>query len=220
MYKVLLLSHIATATIALPTGLIPILAKKGGTIHRKAGLIYYYAMFGVAISALLMTVLKWNPFLMCLGVFAMYLTYTGKRALWYMRQKEQYKPGLQDRIPAFIALLAGIAMLAYTILQYYRHLGAPISVLQVFGMIQLVAATGDLRTLNKTELFKPGNIHWLRQHVARMGGAYISTVTAFLVVNVTFSPGWVVWLSPTVAGSMLITAGIRRLPKRDGRPIP
>jgi hypothetical protein len=43
-----------------------------------------------------------------------------------------------------------------------------------------------------------------------MGGSYISAVTAFVVVNFQFQPGFVLWLLPTAIGSPLIAMAIRK----------
>jgi hypothetical protein len=48
-----------------------------------------------------------------------------------------------------------------------------------------------------------------------MMGATIAVITAFLVVNVRFDPGWVVWLAPTVVLTPLIIVWSRRA--RQGR---
>lgn len=48
-----------------------------------------------------------------------------------------------------------------------------------------------------------------------MGGAYIATVSAFLVVNVSFIPQPILFIGPTLPGTPLIVwAGIRN--RRDG----
>ena len=46
-------------------------------------------------------------------------------------------------------------------------------------------------------------------------GATIAVVTAFLVVNVRFEPGWIIWLGPTVVLTPLIFVWAKRI--RAGR---
>jgi hypothetical protein len=55
----------------------------------------------------------------------------------------------------------------------------------------------------------------IANHLIRMMGATIAVITAFLVVNVHFDPGWVVWLAPTVVLTPLIIVWSRRA--RQGR---
>jgi ABC-type enterochelin transport system permease subunit len=44
----------------------------------------------------------------------------------------------------------------------------------------------------------------MRDHIGKMSGSYIAAITAFLVNNVDFLPPLVVWLSPTILGTMVI----------------
>ena len=83
-------------------------------------------------------------------------------------------------------------------------------VLLIFGIIQLVLAASGL--FQKADRKKN-----IPRHVARIGGAYIAAVTAFLVVNVTFLPGLVLWLSPTIIGTALVTWSISSWMKRFPR---
>ena len=47
--------------------------------------------------------------------------------------------------------------------------------------------------------------YWFQNHISRMGGSYIATVTAFLAVNnPPFIPGLVVWIAPGVIGGFII----------------
>ncbi len=47
--------------------------------------------------------------------------------------------------------------------------------------------------------------YWFQNHISRMGGSYIATVTAFLVVNnPPYILGLVVWIAPGVIGGTII----------------
>ncbi|MDX5346239.1 MAG: hypothetical protein LPK19_03245, partial [Hymenobacteraceae bacterium] len=57
---------------------------------------------------------------------------------------------------------------------------------------------------------------WQRQqlllrHISRMGGAFIATVTAFVVVNVHVEPAFIPWLLPTVVFTPLIAYHSRKI---------
>ncbi len=41
---------------------------------------------------------------------------------------------------------------------------------------------------------------WIRYHIGRISGAYLATITAFLVNNVHTDPEFVAWLLPTTIG--------------------
>ena len=50
-----------------------------------------------------------------------------------------------------------------------------------------------------------------------MLAAYIATFTAFAVTNITFLPGLLVWLTPTVIGSAGIAMTITYYKRKFGR---
>lgn len=211
MYTILLISHIIFGTVSLLAGLGATLTKKGRTAHKKSGTIYYWAMYGTTFCAVIMALAKWNPFLLSIGIFATYLVFSGRRAIYYLRLKEQYTPTLKDKLPPIVGLLTSVTMLTYPLTAYAAGHGWPVSVLQVFGGILLLFSIRDIRTVANTANFSARNIMWLPKHISAMGGAYISTVTAFLVVNVRFSPSWVVWLAPTAVGTVFISMSIAKL---------
>ncbi len=56
----------------------------------------------------------------------------------------------------------------------------------------------------------PENVDWLNTHFSSMGGAYIATVTAALLVNINVLPSTVVFIVPTLIGSVLIARATRK----------
>jgi uncharacterized membrane protein len=210
MYKAILLLHILAGPAALGSGLVAIFAAKGRSNHNRSGRIYERSMYAVGVSAILMTMLKFNPFLLAIGIFALYLTYSGKRALFYFRLRETYQPGLQDKLPSAAGVVTGLFMIGFPVGQMLTTGNFFVPVLAVFGLVLLISSFGDLATFRKPHLFTKGNKAWLLKHIGMMGGAYISTVTAFLVTSVHISQQWLVWLTPTVVGTVLITRTIRQ----------
>lgn len=205
MYRSILIIHILIGIAALIAGIIAIVAKKGPKLHAKAGKIYYMSMYGIGLSSFVMTLLKFNPFLMAISVFSVYLTYSGKRAIDNWRLKEAYTPVFKDRLPLYIALVTGLFMVGFPVtLMILNHVFF-VPVLSVFGVIMLMAVKADLQKYNNPANFTPRNKQWLIHHIGMMGGAYIATFTAFLVNNVHIDQGWILWLSPTVAGTIMIT---------------
>jgi len=81
--KILIYIHAGFGGIALLAGLIPLIAKKGLQLHRKSGLVFYYSMLMSAITAMVIAILPnhESPFLFAVGIFSLYFTLTGKRAL-------------------------------------------------------------------------------------------------------------------------------------------
>ncbi|MBX2907294.1 MAG: hypothetical protein KF744_14715 [Taibaiella sp.] len=211
MFIVLLIAHIVFGTTSLLAGLGATLTKKGRRPHILSGLVFYWAMYGTTFCAVIMALLKWNPFLLSIGIFATYLVFTGRQAIRFLRLRESYKPTTKDKIPALVGFITAITMLAYPLTAYAAGHGWPVSVLQVFGGILLLFSIRDYRIMSNAGNFTARNKVWLPRHISAMGGAYISTVTAFLVVNIRFTPSWVVWLAPTAVGTVLISMSIAKL---------
>ncbi|HVF97644.1 MAG TPA: hypothetical protein VM871_09995, partial [Flavisolibacter sp.] len=80
----------------------------------------------------------------------------------------------------------------------------------VFGLISTGFALADAKLYIKGP---KGKQHWLAGHIASMGGGYIATWTAFIVTNIHFLPPVLVWLLPTVVGTVCIAYSIRKYVK-------
>ena len=179
-----LVLHILSGYTALMCGAVAMSTVKGGKRHRKWGLVFYYSMIVVSATAIVMAFAKNIDFLLYIGIFVLYQNFGGRKAL---RNKSQI-PDIIDWVILAIAFVNGVAMM------YTMEI-----VLLVFGGITMVLVATDLR------LYIPalrGKKHppkaWLSKHIGMMMGAYIGTLTAFLVVNVQFQPHWIVWLGPTI----------------------
>ena len=58
MHDTLLPIHIAAGGFAIVLGAVALIVKKGGTIHRRSGLLFVYAMLVMGISASILEFLK------------------------------------------------------------------------------------------------------------------------------------------------------------------
>ena len=74
-----------------------------------------------------------------------------------------------------------------------------------FGSLGLLFVWQDFLIFNKKSSIKN---YWLIGHLQRMTGAFIASITAFLVVNAKYFPnsilGFVYWLLPTIIFTPLI----------------
>ena len=82
------LLHITAGTIALFVAPIAMLTVKGGPTHRRWGKVYFWAMAGVALTAVVLAV--WRPvvFLALLAVSSFYAAFSGYRVLYRKRPEE------------------------------------------------------------------------------------------------------------------------------------
>ena len=157
-------------------------------MHRKSGLWFYFAMLGVCFTAIWLSATRSNDFLLHLGIFSLYQTWVGRRAI----AVKTLRAATPDYILLVIASANGILML----------LSANM-LLVFFGSIQVYMAVSHwircLKVLRGGEL---PQAYWLRVHIGMMTGGFIASVTAFLVVNHNTSdsvlPVWLTWLLPTL----------------------
>jgi uncharacterized membrane protein len=197
--------HATLGSIAFLAGFIAIITKKGGNYHKKSGIVFYYTMLFSAISALIIAVLPKHesPFLFTIGLFSSYFIITGYRALRFKKPN----PSLTlDKIIAACMILTGIVMIGYPLLMN----GKFNIVLTVFGTIGIVFAIRDLLLFKNAKRLRNS---WLKLHIGKMLGGYISAVTAFIVVN-QFIPGIAGWLTPSIFGSAYIAYWFRKLNKK------
>jgi hypothetical protein len=203
-YKTALLIHVVSGFTALGAGMVAMLVKKGQRVHRLSGLVFFYAMLGVAASAISISVSKSNLFLLHIGIFALYQNVSGYRAT----RNKTIKPNWLDWSMWGIAAINSFFML------YHQTL-----VLMVFGTISSILVIGDLRIfIRHIQGQEIPKLEWLSQHIGMMMGTYIATSTAFVVVNAnSFRPAWLPWLLPTALGVPLIVYFTRKYAPRNKR---
>lgn len=201
--------HAFAGGLALISGFAAILSKKGQKLHIKSGSIYFWSMMTVIITAIVMALLRDNSFLQSIAVFSFYLAFTGKRLLRY---KKAISPKPIDWIISSIALVVAIGMLyaaIETMIQDGFAGAAP--VLLVFGFFLFSMSAQDLIKMKRKRFVKNA---WIFDHIGRMSGSFIATSTAFIVVNFSMTPAWVLWLLPTAIGTPLIYKVSARWRKR------
>lgn len=199
LIQILLYIHALAGGVSLLTGLAAIFSAKGGKAHRFSGLIYYWAMLFVVISGLIVGAYRGNIFIQTIAVFSFYMVFTGRRVL---RHKKSLRPSALDWTFNLLSMLTAIGMLlfaAHIILRFGFKGMSP--VLLVFGSLLLTMVVQDFIKLKRKKFVKNA---WLFDHIGRMGGSYIATVTAFMVVNIDFSPQWLIWLLPTFVGTPIL----------------
>lgn len=205
--KLALYLHIFAGFTALTTGLVPMFSKKGSKVHVTWGKVYYWAMFVVAVTALIRFQMKMNLiFLSGIAVFSFYNTFTGVRLI---RRKTNPTPEFIDWFGAILMVIGAFGMLYFGYVAFGLENVFYTVLFTIFGIFMLVLAFEDIRIFMGRKLIN-NNVplqtrYWFQNHISRMGGSYIATVTAFLVVNnPPYIPGLVVWIAPGVIGGVII----------------
>jgi hypothetical protein len=205
--KFALYLHIFAGFIALTTGLVPMFSKKGSKTHIAWGKVYYWAMFVVAVTALIRFQMKMNLiFLSGVAVFSFYNTFTGVRLI---HRKNNPKPEFIDWFGAVLMVISSLGMLYFSYLAYRNDSTFYTILFIIFGLFMFFLAFEDLQVFTSKKWINNDvplqTRYWFQNHISRMGGSYIATVTAFLVVNnPPYIPGLVVWIAPGVIGGLII----------------
>lgn len=203
----ILYAHIAAGSTALAVGPFAMFSAKGRTLHRRAGIVYVWAMVAVVVSAVFLAIYRPNLFLLGIAVLSFYLTFAGYRALFHKRLHEGVGVTWLDRTVSGVTLLFGLGLVAYGVITGFSLL--PI----VFGILTAVLVSREFRKY-------AGHVEkgeWFFAHIIGMLAAYIATFTAFAVTNVEFLPETLVWLMPTVIGSVGISLTIAHYQRRFAR---
>lgn len=193
--------HAALGAIALLSGAIALLAKKGSPTHVKLGLVFYYSMLISAIVAMIIACLPnhENTFLFSIGIFSIYLILMGRRSIRF--KNKHHTLGIEKIISATL-FLTGVGMVIYSL-----FLSSSINVVMlVFGFISIGIAIKDYFLYQNNEIRTK---KYLSLHLGKMTGGYIAAVSAFFVVN-QILPGVWNWFAPGVVGSILLTIYARK----------
>ena len=203
--QILIFIHAAFGGIALLAGLVSIIAKKGKNIHRKSGLVFFYSMMLSGIIAMIVAVLPnhESPFLFAVGIFSLYFVLTGNRALNFKRKNPDLKI---DKLISIIMITTGVLMILLPII-----LTKSINiVLVVYAIVGIIFSVSDLILFRNPERLRKG---WLKLHLGKMLGGYISATTAFVVVN-EFFPSFYGWFIPGIVGGFVIAYWMRKMNKK------
>ena len=142
---VFLALHVATAVVALVAGCIAIASRKGGTSHRRSGVVFAYTMIATGISAAGISVYEGKSF--GGGLVTVYFVFTAWTAV-----KSSSPTGRRVDIAlmvfAFIMAAAGYAHATTALGRPGNHIdGVPAAMLFFMSTINLLAAVGDVRMI-------------------------------------------------------------------------
>ena len=200
--RILIYSHAFLGGIALFSGMVSLIAKKGKTIHRKSGKVFLFSMLSSALTALIISVLPnhESAFLFSIGVFSSYLILTGYRAISYKSKNVNLTI---DKIISWTMIVLAFLMIFYNPI-FNNKVNI---VLTAFGIVGSFLSIRDLILYKNTERLTAG---WLKLHLGKMIGGYISATTAFVVVN-DFFPSFYGWFIPGIIGGFYITYWMNKL---------
>ena len=207
LIKIIIYVHAFFGGIGLIAGTAIMFSKKGNLLHKKLGKIFSVGMLVSSVLSLFICMLPnhHNSFLLMIGIFTIYMILIGNRVVNYKRK--EYKNFL-DKLISGVILVTSIIMIVLTVYQKIFHNNFPILLL-IFGILGLFMSYKDFVFYKNEDRHKK----WLISHVGKMVGAYIASVTAFLVAGAGFGNNFYAWILPSIIGTIYIIFWGRKLNK-------
>jgi len=216
----MLFSHIAAGAFALVFGFVALYAAKGATVHRKAGLLFVYAIVAMAVFGLAVAVGRGVAPAMnipralltaCLAITAL----TSVRAADAQSQRIDAFAMLLTLGAGVISLLFGFEAIAHG----GKRLGVPATQFLMLAAVGLIAGFGDLRMLTRPGSFE--RAHLLARHIWRMCVALLISTLALVVGQAQVIPAPLskpfLLALPVLAIVLSMLYWLRRVRAKDNR---
>jgi hypothetical protein len=195
--------HVTFGVVALFVVPAALFARKGGAWHQRWGIAFTVSMFVVLFSAGFLWQAKGHLFLVPLAGVSAYLIFNGWRVI--ARRRRPVPDQFEDRVDM---LAAGVAIVAGAATAYLGGSAATPLLVSIkpallgIGSIAIAFGINDILGFRSPRM----RAGWLLAHLSAMLAAYISAVTAFVVINAHEVPMMLRWLVPSSIGAATITA--------------
>ncbi|MCK6544508.1 hypothetical protein L6R52_01435 [Myxococcota bacterium] len=241
---VLVLAHVLGGGLGLASMVVPLVAKKGGRAHARAGWVFTAGMTLASVTGLVITAvwmftpLTFKPldgatpealaahvasvrggavFLGGISILTLSALWSAIRALGRKRAPEPSAARVDTLLPA-VLILAGLASALYA-------LATAKWLVLVFAVIELGTGAQDLRFARRP---LSSRMAWWYQHMRGMMTAVIGAVTAFFVLGartvieplVPPSLAFLPWLAPSLVIVPAFSVWIAYYQRRFGERAP
>lgn len=188
--------HAIAGAVALLAPLPALLFKKGGLLHRLAGLTYVAAMLVLAVTAVPMSFFQWDAILLVILFLSCYMTLG---AMLEVRARRANKEPVRSPLRRWLAagLIAATGTVT-TMSLVWDNLSTSL-LTAGFMYVATVLATRDFTQANLTR--EVSLREWKGWHMLRMLGSYTLTFTVYSILN--FESLDMVWriVLPVLGGS-------------------
>jgi uncharacterized membrane protein len=176
MDTALVFVHVTGGTVALITGGIAMLVRKGETVHRYAGSVFFVAMLTMTISAFVVAVIRDQSINISASTVTFYMIVTS----WVAATRKDGEIGRFETA----ALLLGLGVTASAFLFALR--GGDVQVVHyVFGSIAAIGVLSDVNVLARGGLSGRQRI---ARHLWRMSFAMLVATGAYFAGQPRFVP--------------------------------
>ena len=146
IYTPAFLIHIVSGSLALLSGAVALLVRKGSRPHRRFGDVFTIAMLCMGSSSAYIGTMRSQPLNVVSGVLMCYLVATA----WLTVRRDETETGLFEYGLLLMALVIGVGSLIWGWQAFHPGWANPYEPAEAFvffGSVALLAATGDVRVL-------------------------------------------------------------------------
>jgi uncharacterized membrane protein len=166
----LLVVHVAGASIGLLAGMTAMFSRKGGQLHRRSGKVFVVSMLAMCVAAIVIATVRAQPINLVAGTLTAYLVAT---AMMTVRPVSDPARRLARSLMA-AAFCAGIAAVALGLRQ---DDGVRVP-LFMFGVLGVLGSIGDFKALRAGTL---AGAPRLTRHLWRMSLALLIATASFFL---------------------------------------
>ena len=178
-YQSLLFAHGLSGVVALITFWFAAFAKKGSSLHLRAGKLYLLAMTGIVITALPMSAIIAGRGQHGVAVFLGYLVVITVSSMWVGRRAIRSKRD-QSAFRGRAYVVVAVLNLVASAVTFVVGLQMSEVLLMGFSAVGMHNGTGML-----IRRFRPLTMTrwWMKEHIAAMLGCGVATHIAFLAIG-------------------------------------
>ena len=205
LFNSLLTLHVVAGTATLLSAAVAIVSKLSDSAHKWhvfSGQVFFYAMTGIFVSALGLSLVRMNTPMLFVSIFSFYFAWMGRH---YALNRTGATSQLDKAVVAGMGAVF-VGMTIYSLTALYSGEGFGL-VTGVFGVIGTLNAWGDWQIIRRGGA--KGKLR-IAEHLGKMLGGTIAALTAFLVINVDEATV-LVWLAPTFILTPLIVIWSRKI---------
>lgn len=205
--KIFIYIHAFFGGIGLISGIGSIIVKKGSIPHKRMGKLFSIGMITSSLISIPITFMPnhGNTFLCLIGLFTIYLVISGNQILTF-KSKSKMSANALDRLISGTMLAISITMILFGIYGVIQGIYGNILFI-FFGSFGLLLTIKDFIFYKNFKALKNG---WLRNHIGKMIGAFIASITAFIVAGLGIG-SILSWILPSVLGTIYILYWKRKL---------
>lgn len=186
-FSLALAVHVACGFTLVAAGLLPILTRKGGRLHRLSGRVFVVLMSVLLVGAWVMTALHFSAYFLALTATATLTTFSGVRVL--RRKRPDLDPRQRAKAVDWSVTLAILAIGIWILtLVIQGKTGAKAAVSAALVYACFTYGGWDLwRFLRPSDWPFSPNL-WTYEHLVKMLSAYGAVISAFSGNYLTFLP--------------------------------